>query len=245
MEAVWQGLVQAFILLVRLDPEVMEVVLLTLRVCGLATAISIVVGVPLGAFLALKEFPGRRLYISLVNTGMGLPPVVVGLWVSFLLWRSGPLGRLGLIYTPTAMIIAQAFIAAPLVTGLTTAAIQQLPPKLKAQIQALGASPGQLYWTLLKEARLGILSAIIVGFGGVISEVGAASMVGGNIMHQTRVLTTATVMEVSRGHFDVAMALSFILLGLAFGITAVLTFLQQRSRTTPDSKEKITRWLSY
>lgn len=230
MEAVWQGLTQALLLLIRLDPSVMEVVILTLKVCGLATFISILIGVPLGTFLALKAFPGRQVAVSLVNTGMGMPPVVVGLLVSFILWRSGPLGYFGLIYTPTAMVVAQSLIAAPLVIGLTMAAIQQLPARLKIQVLALGASPVQLYWTLLKEARLGILAAIIAGFGGVISEVGAATMVGGNIMHQTRVLTTATMMEVSRGHFDVAMALSFILLGLAFSITFALTILQQRER---------------
>ncbi|MDN5327204.1 MAG: tungstate transport system permease protein [Moorella sp. (in: firmicutes)] len=230
MEAVWQGLVQAFLLIVKLDPGVLEVVALTLKVCGLATAISIIIGVPLGILLALKAFPGRQVVVSLVNTGMGIPPVVVGLVVSFLLWRSGPLGYFGLIYTPVAMVIAQALIAAPLITGLTMAAIQQLPPGLRTQVLALGATPGQLYWTLLKEARRGILAAVIAGFGGVISEVGAATMVGGNIMHQTRVLTTATVMEVSRGHFDVAMALSFILIGLSFTVTFALTVLQQRER---------------
>ncbi|MGI6286063.1 ABC transporter permease [Neomoorella humiferrea] len=233
MEAVWRGLVQAFRLLFTLDPELLEIVYLTLKVCGLATVISVIIGVPLGIFLALKEFPGRRLVVSLVNTGMGLPPVVVGLWVSFLLWRSGPLGRLGLIYTPTAMVIAQAFIATPMITGLSMAAVQQLPAKLQAQIMAMGASPWQLYWTIIREARLGLLAAVIAGFGAVVSEVGAASMVGGNIMHHTRVLTTATVMEVSRGHFDLAMALGFILLGLAFSITAFLTFLQQKARGVP------------
>jgi len=229
----WQGLIQAFIMLIRLDPQVMEVFILTLQVCGLATAISVFIGVPIGIFLALRVFPGRRFVVSLVNTGMGLPPVVVGLWVSILLWRSGPLGRLGLIYTPAAMVIAQAFIATPLVIGLTMAAIQQLPVKLETQILALGASRWQLFWALFKEARLGILAAVIAGFGGVVSEVGAAHMVGGNILHQTRLLTTATMMEVSRGNFDIAMALSFILMGLAFGVTAVLTTLQQGKRSQP------------
>ncbi|AOQ22567.1 Tungstate uptake system permease protein TupB [Moorella thermoacetica] len=242
MEAIWQGLVQAFLLIIKLNPGVMEVVTLTLKVCGLATAISILIGVPLGIFLALKAFPGRQVVVSLVNTGMGMPPVVVGLVVSFLLWRSGPLGYFGLIYTPAAMVIAQALIAAPLITGLTMAAIQQLPRGLKIQVLALGATPGQLYWTLLKEARLGILAAVIAGFGGVISEVGAATMVGGNIMHQTRVLTTATVMEVSRGHFDVAMALSFILLGLSFAVTFALTVLQQRERTGKANKRRFLRF---
>lgn len=231
MEVAWKGLVQAFRLLVSFDPDVLEIVWLTLKVCSSATAISILIGLPVGTFLALYRFPGRRLAVSLVNTFMGLPPVVAGIWVSFLLWRTGPLGHLGLIYTPTAMIIAQAVIASPLVAGLSMAALQQLPPKLRLQILALGASPWQALLTMLKEARLGLLAAVIAGFGGVISEVGAAMMVGGNILHYTRVLTTATVLAVSRGEFDLALALSFILLGLAFSITAVLTILQQGRRT--------------
>ncbi|MDN5346493.1 MAG: tungstate transport system permease protein [Clostridia bacterium] len=231
MGVVWEGLAQAFKLLISFDPEVLEIVWLTLKVCGAATLISILIGVPVGTFLALYRFPGRRLAISLVNTFMGLPPVVVGIWVSFLLWRTGPLGRLGLIYTPVAMIIAQSVIASPLVAGLSMAALQQLPPKLRLQILALGASPWQALLTMLKEARLGLLAAVIAGFGGVISEVGAAMMVGGNILHYTRVLTTATVLAVSRGEFDLALALSFILLGMAFTVTAALTILQQGRRS--------------
>lgn len=230
MEALWQGLLYGFKLLISLDPDVLEIVLLTFKVSGLATIISVVLGVPLGFLLAFSSFPGRRLLVTLVNTFMGLPPTVVGLWVSFLLWRSGPLGRLGLIYTPAAMILAQAVIAAPLVVGLSMAAFQQLPSRLKMQILALGASPLQLFLVLLKESRLGLLAAVIAGFGGVVSEVGASLMVGGNILHKTRVLTTAIVMEVSRGNFPLAWALSYILLGLSFSITAVLTVLQQGRR---------------
>ena len=156
-------------------------------------------GVSAGTVLALTRFPGRRILISLVNTGMGLPPVVVGLFVSISLWRNGPLGVLGLLYTPTAMIIAQSVIATPIVTGISLAAIQQLPRKLRLQILALGATRWQMVRLLLREARLPLLAAVMAGFGGVISEVGASIMVGGNIKGLTRVLTTATVMETGPG----------------------------------------------
>ncbi|MCL6451562.1 MAG: ABC transporter permease [Acetobacteraceae bacterium] len=201
---------------------------LTLRVSATGTLLSLLLGVPLGTFLGLSSFPGRRLALSLVNVGMGLPPVVAGLWVSLFLWRSGPLGRLELMYTPAAMAIAQAVIAAPIVTGLCAAAVQAVNPRLRLQILSLGASPTQMLWLLLREARLGLLAAVMAGFGAAVSEVGASMMVGGNVLGQTRVLTTATLMEVSRGHFDVAIALSVILMALAFGITAALTAVQQR-----------------
>jgi tungstate transport system permease protein len=180
--------------------------------------------------IALTQFPGRRFVISLINTGMGLPPVVVGLFVTIFLWRNGPLGFLEILYTPTAIIIAQAVIATPIVMGISLAAIQQLPANLRLQILALGATRLQMVWILVKEARLPLLAAIMAGFGGVISEVGASIMVGGNIKGYTRVLTTATVMETSKGNFDIAMALSIILLLLAFFINAVLTHVQQRER---------------
>jgi tungstate transport system permease protein len=231
MEFLVRGLTQGFYLLVTLDPDVVEIALRTLRVTGTATLVSVIMGVPLGVFLALRRFWGRGALISLVYSGMGLPPTVVGLWVSLLLWRSGPLGALKLIYTPAAMVIAQAIIATPLVASLTVAALQQLPPKLKLQLLALGASRWQLVWQLLREARLGLLAAVIAGFGGVVSEVGAAAMVGGNIAGETRVLTTAIMLEVSRGNFDVAIALSFILLALVFAVVAVLARVQQGRRT--------------
>jgi len=178
--------------------------------------------------LALTRFPARGFLVTLTNTAMGLPPVVVGLFVCMFLWRSGPLGFLELLYTPTAMVVAQVIIAFPIVAGLTNAAIQQLDPKLRLQALSLGASRLQLLWTLLKEARLPTLAAIMAGFGGVISEVGAVMMVGGNIKGQTRVLTTATVLETRMGRFDMAIALSVILLALAFGVNLVLTLIQQR-----------------
>lgn len=232
MELIWNGLVQAYKILTTLDPEVLEVTLLTLKVSGIATLISVIIGVPLGCLLALGRFPGRKFLVSLANFGMGLPPVVVGLWVSIFLWRSGPLGFLNIIYTPYAMVIAQAIIASPIVVSFTLAAIQQINPKIRLQLVALGASRMQMMWYLVKEARLGLLAAVMAGFGGVVSEIGASQMVGGNIKGMTRVLTTATSMEVSKGNFDFAIALSIILLLLAYGVTAILTAIQQGRNTS-------------
>lgn len=230
MDLVVQGLVKAFRLLLSGDPEVLEITLLTLRVSGLATLISLCLGVPLGLYLAVARFRGRELVVGAVNTGMGLPPTVVGLWVSILLWRSGPLGMLGLMYTPTAIVIAQAMIAVPVVTGLTMAAVQQLSPKLRLQVLALGASPLQFWWIIIREVRFGILAAVMAGLGSVISEVGASMAVGGNVRGYTRVLTTAIVLEVSKGNFDMALALGFVLMALTYSITYVLTIVQQRRR---------------
>ena len=230
MDLLVTGTKHAFWLLLSGDPEVWRITFLSLQISLTATLISLLVGIPFGTLLALTEFPGRRFVLSLVNTGMSLPPVVVGLFVTIFLWRSGPLGFLRLLYTPTAMILAQVVIAAPIVTGLTVAAIQQLNPKLRLQILALGASHSQLVWLLLREARLPLLAAVMAGFGGVISEIGASMMVGGNILGHTRVLTTATVMETSKGNFDIAIALSVILLLLIFAVNALLTYIQQRRR---------------
>jgi len=230
LSVIGEGLAEAIRLLVTLDPEVMDITLRTLQVSCTATFISVLIGIPIGTVLALKRFIGRGFTVSMVNFGMGLPPVVVGLGTWLCLTRYGPFGALGLLYTPSAMIIAQAVIASPIVAGFTIAAIQSIHPKLRLQILALGATRIQYLLLLLWEARLGILAAVIAGFGGVISEVGASMMVGGNVRGYTRVLTTATVLEVSKGRFELATALSTILLALAFCITAALSYLQQRGR---------------
>lgn len=231
MELIWEGVTEAVALLLQGDPAVLKIALLSLELSGLATLVALILGVPLGALLAFKVFPGRGFTVSLINTGMGLPPVVVGLFVSIVLWRSGPLGFLELLYTPGAIVIAQLIIAFPVVTGLTMAALQQIDPRLLLQLQSLGASRVQLFAVLLWEARLPMLAAVIAGFGAVISEVGAVMMVGGNILGHTRVLTTATVLETRKGNFEVAIALSLILLALTFLITWLLTLFQQRSAT--------------
>ncbi len=231
MDLIWEGLRKALELLLTLDPEVLRITLLSLEVSGLATLISLVIGLGVAVPVALNEFPGKRLVIALLNTGMGLPPVVVGLFVTVLLWRNGPFGFLEILYTPSAMILAQAAIASPIIAGISLSALQHLPPGLRLQILALGASRPQMVWLLLKEARLPLLAAVMAGFGGVISEVGASIMVGGNIKGQTRVLTTATVMETSKGNFEVAFALSILLLVLAFAVNAVLTHVQQRNHS--------------
>ena len=230
MDLIFEGIKKAFWLLVTFDPEVMGITLLSLEVSGIATLISLLIGISVGVTVALSRFFGKRVVVSLINTGMGLPPVVVGLFVSIFLWRNGPLGFIEILYTPTAMIIAQTVIATPIVMGITLAAIQQLPQKLQLQILALGATRLQMVWILIKEAKLPLLAAVMAGFGGVISEVGASIMVGGNIKGYSRVLTTATVMETSRGNFDIAIALGIILLLLAYFVNLILTQIQQRER---------------
>ncbi|HNY49822.1 MAG TPA: ABC transporter permease [Smithella sp.] len=228
MELIVQGIIKAFELIVTFDPEVLGITWLSLKISGTATFISLFIGVSIGTAVALNNFFGKKFVISLINTGMGLPPVVVGLFVTMLIWRSGPFGFLEILYTPYAMIIAQAIIATPIVMGISLASIQNLPPNLRLQILSLGASRLQMVWILIKEAKLPLLAAVMAGFGGVISEVGASIMVGGNIKGYSRVLTTATVMETGKGNFDIAIALGIILLILAFIINSMLTHIQQR-----------------
>jgi len=222
------GARQAAALLLGADREIVAVLWLSLQVSGTATLIALLLGIPAGAALALTRFPGRTLVVSAVNTGMGLPPVVVGLFVTILLWRSGPLGDWEMLYTPAAIVLAQAVIAAPIVTGITLAAVQNVPAPFRLQLLALGASRAQMVWVVLREARLPMLAAVMAGFGGVISEIGASMMVGGNIKGHTRTLTTAMVLETGKGNFDVAIALSILLLVLVFAVNWALTTLQQR-----------------
>jgi len=228
MELIWEGILEAIRLLLSGDPEVWQITFLSIGISGIATLLSVVIGLPLGTWLALGKLKGRGCFLSVINTGMALPPVVVGLWVSIFLWRSGPLGDLNLMYTPAAIVIAQLIIAAPLMIGLTVTALQQLNPKLQLQLLGLGASRNQLILALWREARLPLLAALMAAFGSVISEVGASMMVGGNIRGQTRVLTTAIVLETGKGQFATAIALGFILLLLAYLVNLVFTTVQQR-----------------
>ncbi|MBI4266929.1 MAG: ABC transporter permease [Chloroflexi bacterium] len=230
MDLIVEGIIRAFQLLVQSDPEVVRITFLSLVVSLSATAISLFVGVTLGTTIGLTRFFGRRFLVSLINTGMGAPPVVVGLIVTVMLWRNGPFGVLGLMYTPFAMVIAQFVISLPIITGFTMASVQQIDPRLRLQVLALGASRMQLVGLLLKETKLPLLAAVMAGFGAIISEVGASMMVGGNIPGQTRVLTTAIVMETGKGDFGLAIALGIILMALVYLVNLALTMVQQRSK---------------
>ncbi len=217
MDTLTDALREALRLLTSFDAELREVVAMTLRVTGGALILAMLIGLPLGAALGLRErVPAAGCVMPIIYTGMGLPPVVVGLFVYLLLSNQGPLGGLDWLFTPRAMIVAQTIIALPLMVGLTLTALRSLDPALKLQLRSLGATPRQLAVALLLEARLGVLAAVIAAFGGIISEVGAVMLVGGNIEGQTRVLTTAIVLETRRGNFALALALGMILLALAF-----------------------------
>jgi tungstate transport system permease protein len=221
-------------LIIIRDPALFEIVSLSLRVSGTALLFSTLIGVPLGAALGLSRFAGRRLVIALLYTGMGFPPVVVGLFVYLMLSRSGPLGALNsslvpALFTPGAMVVAQSIISFPLVGGFTMAAVMGVDPQLRQQVRALGATRWQTTLAVLMEARVGVIVSVIAGFGSIISEVGAVMMVGGNIEGRTRVLTTAIVLETSKGNFDLAIAIGIVLLGLSFLANVAMLTLQGRA----------------
>lgn len=210
--------------------QIGEITLRTLVVCGAALALALALGVPCGLFLGARRFPGRGVLVSSVNAGMGAPPVVVGLVVALLLWRSGPLGGLELMYSQTAMIAAQVLIALPLVVGITLAAVGALEEDWDLQVRALGLPWRWRVWLLLREIRMGLLAAVIAALGGILSEVGAVQMVGGNLAGETRVLTTAILMHTSMGEFEIAIGLACVLIGLTLVLAACLTAVQQSGR---------------
>jgi len=229
MEILLQALADALRLLLALDRDLLTVVALTLQVTGAALVLAILIGLPVGVGLGLRaRVPAAGCLLPLIYTGMGLPPVVVGLFVYLLLSNQGVLGAWRWLFTPAAMIVAQTIISLPLVVGLTLTAVRAVAPALRLQIRSLGATRRQLAWTVLAEARLGVLAAIVAAFGSIISEVGAVMLVGGNIDGRTRVLTTAIVLETRRGNFALALALGLILLGLAFAANWSMYHLQQR-----------------
>ena len=210
--------------------ELLEITLRTLSVCGSALAIALALGLPIGIALGRRRFPGRSALVTLVNSGMGAPPVVVGLAVALLLWRSGPLGGLGWMYTPTAMVAAQVLIALPLVVGITLAAVGGLADDWELQVRTLGVPAPWRLWLLLREIRLGLLAAVIAALGGILSEVGAVMQVGGNLAGETRVLTTAILMYTQMGAFEEALGLAAVLLGLFLVLAGLLTAVQQSGR---------------
>ena len=230
MDLIAQGLAEAVRRILALDPDVTEAAITSVQVSGTAVLLALAVGLPAGVALGLSRFTGRRVLLAVVNTGMGLPPVVVGLFVAVLVWRSGPLGSLDLFCSRQAMVGAQFLIAVPEVVGLTAIAVQALDPLLGLQLQALGADRRQSFVLFVQEARLPLLTAAMAGFGAVVSEIGASLLVGCNIKGDTRILTTAIVFEAGRGEFGSAFALGAILLVLIFALTLVVTWVQQRPR---------------
>jgi len=228
MELIWNGVKEAVRLIFTGDGYVYEVLFTSLYVSGTATLIALAIGFAFAALIAFRLPAGRTAALSAFNAGMALPPVAVGLVVAILLWRSGPLGQLGLLYTPSAIIIAQAVIATPVITALSVAALQSINPRLRLQITAIGASRWQTGGLLFREARFSLIAAVMAGFGAAISEVGATIMVGGNIRGSTRTLTSATVLEVQKGNFETGIAFSIILITVILLVVAGFTYVQQR-----------------
>ncbi|MCX5718216.1 MAG: ABC transporter permease [Nitrospirae bacterium] len=228
MDSIIEGFNRAFLLIFNLDAELLSIIFLSLRVSGTALLIVSIMGIPISALISLKKFPAKGLFISVMNTLMGLPPVVVGLFVYIMLSRSGPIGFMGLLYTPSAMIIAQTILAFPIVVSLCHSAIVSVNPIIKQASMTLGATPLQTSVTIIKEARYGIMSGMIAAFGRVMAEVGAILIVGGNIAGYTRVMTTTIALETDKGNFELAIALGIILLTISLAINSALHFVQRK-----------------
>lgn len=228
MDFMLEGLFQAFRLIMSFDKQVFGVTMLSLKVSGTAIILASMLSIPLGCAIALNEFRGKRTINLILNTSLALPTVLVGLLVYALLSRQGPLGVLGLLFTPTAMIMGQFVLAVPILTVLTLSAVHGADPRVRTTALTLGANPLQVVWTVLKEVRYGIIAAVVAGFGRVITEVGSAIMVGGNIRGYTRNLTTAIALETAKGNFALCMALGIILLTTAFGINVLFHHFQSK-----------------
>lgn len=228
MDSILEGFSRASFLILHLDAELLKIIFLSLKVSGIALLISSAVGLPVGTFIGLRKFPGRGLIISLLNSFMGLPPVVVGLFAYLILSRSGPLGFMGLLYSPSAMIIAQTILAFPIIAALSHSAIIKVDPLMKQASLTLGATPLQVSGTVINEARYGIMAAVIAALGRVMAEVGAILIVGGNIAGYTRVMTTTIALETDKGEFELAIALGIILLIISFFINMGLYLVQKR-----------------
>lgn len=233
MHSIIEGFAAAFRLIIGLNPELLRIILLSLQVSGTALAAATLLGLPVGACLALRRLPLQGLAISLLNTGMGLPPVAVGLFLYLLLSRSGPLGFVGLLYTPAAMVVAQAILAFPIVASLSQAAIAGVDPIIRQAAVTLGATPFQESLAVIREARYAIVAGVLAGLGRVMAEVGAIIIVGGNIAGYTRVMTTTIALETDKGNFELAIALGIILLAISFAITIALRFFQRLGHTGP------------
>ncbi|PYZ94067.1 tungstate transporter permease [Salipaludibacillus keqinensis] len=232
MELIWTGLLEALRMIISADSEVFQITWLTVQVCIFSTFISTVLGVPIGMLLAFKHFAGKKIILLVSHAGMGLPPVVAGLWVTMFLWRSGPFGEWQWLFTVNAIVIAQIIVSLPILISLSYSAFKKIDDGTRLQIKALAPTKPQSLLLYLKQAQFGLCAAIMAGLGRVLAEVGAAMMVGGNLQGQTRILTTAMVMEVSRGNFHIALALSFILMAIAFMLTFILLRFQQKDVTT-------------
>ena len=228
MGSIIEGFRKAFFLILNLDQELLKIIFLSLKVSGLALVISTAIGLSLSTLLSFKKIPLRGLIISLMNTFMGLPPVVVGLFVYLILSRSGPLGFMGLLYTPSAMVTAQTILAFPIVASLCHSAIISVDPIIRQSAMTLGATPLQMTVTIMREARYGIMSGIIAALGRVMAEVGAILIVGGNIAGYTRVMTTTIALETDKGNFELALALGIILLTLSLIINIILYRVQRK-----------------
>lgn len=230
MQSVLDGFLKAFSLILHLDAELISIILLSLKVSGAALVVAALLGLPVSAILGFRNFPLKGLVVSIFNTFMGLPPVVVGLFVYLMLSRSGPFGFMSLLYTPAAMVVAQSILAFPIVASLSHSAIVSVDPVIKLASVTLGATPFQVSLTVINESRYGIMAAVIAAFGRVMAEVGAILIVGGNIAGYTRVMTTTIALETDKGNFELALALGVIMLSLSLLINSALHFVQKRGR---------------